>query len=193
MLIGLLGLAACSAPVANRDSMGTNVICFGDSVTQGVGVSPAETYPAILGQMLNRSVINAGVSRNTTRDAVGRLKTDVLDRNPLLVIVEFGANDFLQEISEAETLRNIDQIVEEIEESGAMVVLTEIQVGIIRDRYYKGFKEIAERRKAVFMPDLMSDIMFEPEMKTDSVHPNAKGNRLIAGRIYKVIAPLLNH
>jgi len=40
-------------------------------------------------------VINSGIKGNTTTDILGRLKKDVLDKKPDLVILMVGTNDML--------------------------------------------------------------------------------------------------
>ncbi|MFT4929332.1 MAG: acyl-CoA thioesterase-1, partial [Phenylobacterium sp.] len=38
------------------------ILAFGDSLTQGKGVKPADSYPSVLARLSGRKVINAGVS-----------------------------------------------------------------------------------------------------------------------------------
>jgi len=37
----------------------------------------------------------------------------------------------------------------------------------------------------------MKGILTSPDLKADTIHPNAKGHRLIADRVIQVLAPLL--
>ena len=69
------------------------IIFFGDSLTTGVGAKAGEDFPSVIAKELSlTNVVNAGVSGDTTADALARLKTDVLDKNPSLVIVFLGGN-----------------------------------------------------------------------------------------------------
>ena len=188
----LLISAGCSSPVANTDSAGETIVCFGDSITAGYGAGPNESYPALLGLKVKEEVINAGVSGETTTAGRNRIEKDVLSHNPRIVIVEFGGNDFLYQVPREETFRNIDQIIEMIQSHGAMVVLATVKTGIFTDAYSQRFKEIARKRKALWIPDIMRGIFDHPEFKSDEIHPNAEGYRMIAQRIYKEIKPLLN-
>ena len=111
----LMVLAACSGPkVANRDSTGANIICFGDSITEGLGLSPEEAFPGRLARWVERPVINLGVSGDTTYDALYRVESDVLSKDPYMVIVEFGGNDFIRKMPKQETAVNMEQIVKKI-------------------------------------------------------------------------------
>ncbi len=185
--------AGCSQPVANLDSVGETIVCFGDSITEGDGVSPKESYPVLLGLKLKEKVINAGVSGETTTDGLKRIEKDVLAHDPRIVIVEFGGNDFLHQVPMEETFRNIEQMIERIQKHGAMVVLATVKTGILGDAYSQRFKEIAREHKALLIPDIMRGIFDHPEFKSDEIHPNREGYRMIADRIYRDIKPLLKN
>lgn len=193
LVIVMLALG-CSQPVqlANHDSQGTTIICFGNSITKGYKVKPNESFPAILSERLSMDVINAGISGDTTRDALKRIEQDVLNKDPRLVIVEFGGNDFLQKIPEEETFKNMEEMITQIQDAGAMVVIAAVKTGLLSDAHIKGFKEIAERKQAMLIPNLMKGVFNNPKLKLDRLHPNAQGYKIIAERIYKKIKPLLD-
>src|SRR2546423_12588209 len=91
------------ARVANLGSHGSSVIAFGDSLTAGYGAQPGEDYPSKLSALMGTTVVNAGVSGDTTESALARLDNDVLSRNPRVVLVGLGGNDFLQGVPIATT------------------------------------------------------------------------------------------
>ena len=191
VLIFLFALPGCSTPIANLDSSGKNVICFGNSITAGTGAGPGEDYPSILQKKISLPVINAGVPGETTRDALRRIQDDVLSKNPKIVIVEFGGNDYLKKIPREETFRNLEDMVVQIQNSGAVVAIATIRTGLFYDLYAKGFKRIARKRKALLVPDIMRDIFNNPSLKSDYIHPNAQGYKLMAQKIYEHIEPII--
>lgn len=191
LLLSILGCSAQPA-IANLDSRGSAILCFGDSLTQGVGASPGHDYPSFLAKALGRDVINAGVAGETTRDALRRLDHEVLSRDPKLVIVEFGGNDFLQHIPQEEIFANLDTMVRRIQDHGAMVVVVGIQAGLFGDATRQDYRKVARARRAAFVPNILEGIMYEPQLKSDELHPNDAGYEKIAERIAKVVAPLLN-
>ncbi len=184
-------VGGCSPQIANRDSRGETIVCFGNSITAGYGVSAAESYPVLLAQKVNFKVINSGRSGDTSLEGLQRIEQDVFAYNPRIVIVEFGGNDYLHQIPRAETFKNIDQMVEMIQSRGAMVVLATVKIGFFVDAYAQGFKEIAKKRKALLILDVMQNILDNPQLKYDQIHPNNKGYQLIFERIYKAIKPLV--
>lgn len=187
----VLASSSCGPAVANRDSRGTAIICFGDSLTAGAGASQGHDYPRLLAEALGMPVINAGVGGETTRDALRRLETDVLAKDPRLVIVEFGANDFLQQLPWEETFANLEMIVRRIQERGAMVVLVGVQPGLLGDAARSEYRKVARARRAGFVPNILEGILTNPTLKSDQLHPNDAGYEKIAQRILKVVKPLL--
>jgi len=189
----LSSLFGCGYPIKNLDSQGTSIICFGDSITSGVGAESGKNYPYFLSQLIGKEVINAGESGDTTYEALKRLKSDVLSYDPYLVIVELGGNDFLRRIPTDVTLKNIEKIITRIQEKGAIVALVDVSWGPVMSGYRKEFKKLAKRKGLIFIPSLMRGILNDPSLKYDWIHPNSKGYKIIAHRIYKAIKPYLKY
>ncbi len=192
-VVVVLGLLALPRPeVRNLDSRGKNIICFGDSITLGYGANLGEDYPSLLGKMTNYPVINAGVDGDTSPEAIRRFAEDALAKEPLLVIIEIGGNDFLKKIPLAVTLKNVAEMVEEAEQQGAMVAVADISAGMFLRDYRVAFSKLAKEKEAIFIPSLLSGIITNPSMKSDFIHPNAAGYKIIAHKVYRCIIPYLN-
>jgi acyl-CoA thioesterase-1 len=197
LLILILAAAlfvGCSPPhetIANLESTGTTIVCFGDSITAGYGVAPERSFPALLAGRLDMPVIDAGVEGDTTADALLRIDRDVYKHDPRVVVVEFGGNDFLRKVSKEETFRNLDLIVRRISEHGPMVVLLEIRTGVFRDEYLAGYKRVAQAHGALLIPNFMAGILGNPKLTVDGIHPNEEGHELIAERVLEHLGPLL--
>lgn len=192
LVILLAVLCGCAKPeIRNLNSKGMNIICFGDSITFGYGVDPADSYPSVLGPMVKFPVINAGVDGNTTFDALERLETDVLEKDPRLVIVEFCGNDFLSCVPLRNTVENLSIIIDRIQAKGAMVALVDISSGVLLRQYRQALKKLAAQKKAIFIPVVMDKILTNSSMKSDFFHPNARGYKLIAERVLRGISEYL--
>ncbi len=177
--------------IKNADSKGKVIICFGDSLTFGYGANLGEDYPAELAKLVKLPVINAGGDGDTTFIALERLDNDVLAKNPRLVIVEFCGNDFLKKIPKEDTVKNLSKIIDRIQEKGAMVALVDISSGMFFQEYRRAFKKLAAEKRAIFIPVVLSKIITNPSMKSDFFHPNARGYRIIARRIYQAVSPYI--
>lgn len=175
---------------ANIDSEGKNIICFGDSLTFGYNVESKDSYPSVLSKMLGKNIINSGRNADTVTLALDRLEKDVLEKDPLLVIVILGANDFLQRIPKNQTLEHLEIIITKIKAKGAMVALG--QLGPFSMYIYKkDYKKLAESENIILINDILGGVFGKPDFMSDDVHPNAKGYVKIAEKVYKAIAPIL--
>lgn len=177
--------------VKNIDSQGRQIICFGNSITAGSGVSKQAAYPYLLSELLGISVINAGRGGEVSSDGLRRLDEDVLSHQPRLVIIEFGGNDFLRKLPLSETVNNIRIMTQAIQANGAMVAIADVSSGMIMKNYRKSYKRLARQTKAILIPNLLKGIITNPSLKSDYIHPNAEGHRVIAQRIYQAIKPYL--
>lgn len=178
--------------IKNIDSRGKNIICFGDSITWGYGANPGEDFPSLLAKMFNYPVINAGVDADTTPEAAKRFDADVIKRDPLLVIIEMGGNDFLRKVPKEITLKNVGEMVDKAQRRGVMVAIADISAGMFLREYRVEFSKLAKEKQAIFIPSILGGIITNPSMKSDFIHPNATGYKIIAQKVYRAIIPYLN-
>ena len=172
-------------------ALGKEIICFGDSLTFGYGAGPAEDYPTALKKNVRMPVINSGVDGDTTIHALRRFQEDVLDKDPYLVIVEFCGNDFIQKVPQEATIYNLRQIIRKSQDKGAIVALVDISAGFFLRDYRLAYRKLAREEGAIFVPAVLNGILTNPSMKSDFLHPNASGYKVVAGRIYDAIKPYL--
>ena len=188
----VLLLSGCAKQeIKNADPAGTAIICFGDSLTLGYGAGPGEDYPAILAKLAGLPVINAGVDADTTFLALNRLKSDVLNKGARLVIVEFCGNDFIKKVPFEATISNLRQIIRYAQRQGALVALVDISAGFFLLEYRVAYRKLAREEGAIFIPAILNGILTNPSMKSDFLHPNANGYKIVAERIYQAIRPYL--
>lgn len=178
------------------------IVCFGDSITAGYGIAPGQAWPDDLQADLDQrgfryKVVNAGVSGNTSKDGVNRLK-DVLSLHPAIVIVEFGGNDGLRGLPIADTRRNLDTIVSTLVHSGSKVILAGITLPPnYGSDYIKPFDEtyrlIASRYHVPLLPMLYANVYtVTGAIQQDGVHPTAKGAQLLTENFLPLLLPLLH-
>ena len=181
LLVLLIWLAFPSkySRVRNLESRGTHIIAFGDSLTAGYGANAGEDYPSDLAKLLGRDVINAGVSGDTTESALARLDADVLQRDPRIVIIGLGGNDFLRGEPIATTEANLRNIIRQVQAAGAMVVLLGFDFPSLTANYGKMYKRVASDERCLLIPEMLHGIIANPALKSDEIHPNAKGYELI--------------
>ncbi len=163
------------------------VLAFGDSLTHGNGAPAGQSYPDILADLLGKPVINVGIPGEVSSAGLKRMP-GMLDRhNPTLVILCHGGNDFLRRLDQAGTERNLKAMVELIRAQGADVILVgvpKLGFGLTIPKFYPA---IAEEYAIPFEGDILLDLLGDNSMKSDSIHPNATGYRLMAEAVYQVI------
>lgn len=177
--------------IKNHPLERTNVIVFGNSLVEGVGASEGHDFVSLLSRRTGMSIVNAGRSGDTTGMALKRLESEVLSKNPGVVLVLLGGNDFLRGIPKTETFKNLSLIVDRIQNEGAVVVLLGIQGGLFQDDYRRDFTRLAREKGAAYIPNVLKGILGRADLLSDSVHPNDDGYKIIADRVTPVLEDLL--
>lgn len=178
------------------------VDCFGDSITAGYGVEPGHSYPDDLQAALDARgyhyrVVNSGISGNTSKDGVDRLK-DVLRLHPAVVIVEFGGNDGLRGVPIDETRRNLGVIVSTLLQSGSKVLLAGITLppnygADYIHQFDETYRLIAAKYHVPLLPELYAHVYTVPgAIQDDGVHPTAKGAALLTNNFLPLLLPMLH-
>jgi len=196
LALPLLGLAGPA--LAAR---GKVVTILGDSITAGLGLPAAEALPAQLHLALSRLgvanvVRGAGVSGDTTAGGAARVDFSV-QPDTAVVVVALGGNDLLQGLDPRVIRANLEKILGRLAARRMGVVLAGIaappEIGRSYARDFDAvFAGLARTRRLPFYPDLLAGVGRNPALKqSDGVHPNAKGVRLIAGRLAPVVAKAL--
>ncbi len=185
----LLMFCACSAEPLNMNNSGRDIIAFGDSLTYGYGAEREESYPAVLSKLTGRDIVNLGVSGDTALDGVNRLE-ELDEYRPYMVLIEFGANDFMRKRPFEQTKKALNDIVNYVQSKGAIAVI--VDTGALGMAKYSDYmKNLAKEKNAVFVPGIMDGILTKASLKSDMIHPNAEGYKIIAEKVYKRIKPYI--
>lgn len=177
--------------IKNYPSSGETIIAFGDSLIEGVGSTKGNDFVSLLSQRLNTPIINLGHPGDTTAEAFTRID-DVLSKNPKVVMVLLGGNDFLKRVPKHEMLSNLERIITAIQNKGAVVVLLGIRGGLITDSYESDLRSLAEKTGSAYVPNVLKGLIGDSKYMDDSVHPNNAGYAIIADHIYPVLLKVLN-
>ena len=183
-LLALFLLAACDrAPTLPKLNSHDVIVAFGDSLTHGTGASTNDAYPAVLAALTGRTVINAGVPGDTTRSGLERLPAVLDEYKPRLVLLCLGGNDMLRKQPDAATENNLRLLVQTIRASGAEVVL----IGVPEPKLFGGtpdfYGRLADDLKLALEGDVFNDVLKDNRLKSDPIHANAAGYRVVAERL----------
>lgn len=179
------------------------LLALGDSLIAGYGLAAddglaAQLQRGLAGRFPGARVLNAGVSGNTTADALRRLPRvlAVMRARPDLAIIQIGANDVLRGVPPGETRANLDVMLTELGRCGIPVLLTTIDPpALIRARaapYLGVHGAVAARHGAAVSDFFPAGIMGRADMVLpDRVHPNARAIAAVAAHLLPTIEALL--
>lgn len=189
VVIWLLLTAGCSGnvPKLNKLAASDVVVALGDSLTFGTGASETESYPVVLGQLIGRTVVRAGVPGEVTEGGLARLQNVIDEHKPTLIIVCLGGNDMLRKVDEAQTKSNLREIIKALRARNIDAVLIGVPRPALLTSAPPFFEEIAREFGIPYEGKIVTDVLYQRDQKSDTIHPNGKGYR----RMAEAIAALL--
>jgi len=183
---------------AENDDAGV-ILFFGDSLTAGLGLDASEAYPALIQKKLdslnyNYKVINAGLSGETTAGGKNRIDW-VLKQNVDIFVLELGANDGLRGIPIEETKKNLQNIINTVEQKNpdTKIILAGMQIPPNMGQDYTSkfktvFPELAKNNNLPLIPFLLEGVAGNPELnQADGIHPTAEGYTIVAENVWDVL------
>lgn len=192
LLIAVLVLtAACSKVKEESIPPGSKVLALGDSLTEGAGVAQQEAWPNLLASRTEWVVINGGVSGDTSGGALQRLPSLLEQHTPALVLVTLGGNDMLRHIPQQETIANLEKILTLIKAHGAKPVLLATPNPSLMGAVFQHlsaadfYQQVADAQHIPLIKDAISDVISDPQLKGDPLHPNAAGHALLSEKIFE--------
>jgi acyl-CoA thioesterase-1 len=196
LMVVLVSQAAGAAPKL--------VLAFGDSLSAGYQLKPAESFPAQLQVALVKAgrdvtVKNAGVSGDTSTAGRARLNWVLagLKTKPDLVILELGANDMLRGQDPAIAKANLDAMLTELGKRKIPVILAGMRASPnLGATYVKPFDAmygaLAAKHKVRLYPFFLDGVAATPKLQlADGMHPNAAGVAVIVKRILPLVEAAL--
>jgi len=195
VLITLLVLTACRGTAPKEASSGSpsapakpvkslpKIVAFGDSLTAGLGLAQAASYPSLLKKKLDADgfsyeVVNAGVSGDTSAGGVRRIDW-ALEGDVKFVILELGANDILRGQPADQMKKNLAAIIERAKARGATVLLAGMEAptnsGIeYRKAVHDSFVDLAKEYNVALIPFFLDGVAgIDSLNQRDGIHRQA--------------------
>ncbi|GAM11099.1 arylesterase [Geobacter sp. OR-1] len=184
----LILLCSCSrTPQLQRLPSDAVVLAFGDSITFGTGVPDSESYPNVLEKLIGRRVVNAGVPGEVTAEGKARLPVLFDQHNPALILLCLGGNDFLRHEDEKRTLENLREMLSLARSRGIGVLLIGVPMlgfGLDVPKFYR---ELAREFTIPLEDKALKHILSNESLKSDPIHPNAMGYRILAEKVAEIL------
>lgn len=179
------------------------VLFLGTSLTAGLGLDPAQAYPARIAERMRAAglphrVVNAGVSGETAAAARRRLDWLLQQRVDVLVI-ETGANDALRGQDPDATRADVQAIVDRARQArpAPRLLLLGMQAPPnlgrpYAERFRAIYPDLARKNDIALVPFLLDGVAGVPSLnQPDGVHPTAAGQERLAENVWPALRPLL--
>jgi acyl-CoA thioesterase-1 len=163
------------------------ILAFGDSLTFGTGASEAESYPAQLATLVGRPVVRAGVPGEVSGDGLARLPQALDEHQPRLLLLLHGGNDFLRRLPKSRTADNVRAMIRLARDRGIDVVLIGTPEPGITVTSAEFYGEVAKEFGIPYEDAVIGRILRTPSQKSDPIHPNAAGYRVLAERVAELL------
>ena len=186
-----------STPALATDKL---VVAFGDSLSAGYGLKPAESFPVQLEAALRRGgtlarVHNAGVSGDTTAQGRARLGFVLrsLKAKPDLVILQLGGNDMLRAIDPAQTEANLSAILADLKKRGIPVLLAGMLAApnmgkAYQTRFDAVYPKLARQYSVKLYPFFLNGVTANRALLLkDGIHPTGKGVGVVVAGILPLV------
>jgi acyl-CoA thioesterase-1 len=183
-------LTACNDSPKNLAKLPDDavILAFGDSLTYGTGASRLKDYPNVLAELTSLEVINEGVPGEISSEGLKRLPALLDEYQPKLLILIHGGNDILRKIPPEQTANNLNKMIEEATSRHIDVVMLGVpQPNLWMVTSAEFYQRIAEERNVPVDLDTLPGILGDNSLKSDMIHPNDAGYRLMADNIFKLL------
>jgi len=178
------------------------ILVFGDSLSAAYNINPETSWVSLLQKQLNNQkwkiqFINASISGETTSGGLIRFSPQIAKTKPGIVILELGANDGLRG-SSLETMRNnLKSMIAFSQQQGALVLLAGMHIPPNYGRTYTQkfdqiYQDLSSMEGVTLIPFLLEGVATKSQLiQSDGLHPNEKGQPIIAATVEKYLVPLL--
>jgi acyl-CoA thioesterase-1 len=196
-----VSLLTAGAPLQGADDDYVLMV-FGDSLSAAYGINEEEGWVTLLANKLRNDqwpyrVVNGSISGETTTGGLARLPAMLDSYQPEVVILELGGNDGLRGLPLEILKSNMLIMISLIEEQGAEILLTGIQIPPnygprYTEPFYKLYEELAAEKNLALVPFLIEGIPQQPElMQNDGIHPRAEAQYMILDNVWVVLETML--
>lgn len=194
-------LSAAAAVQASDNDVPLKVVVLGDSLTAGLGLPAAATFPVRLQKALKdkgitADISNAGVSGDTSSGGRDRLDWSVPEGTDA-VILELGANDALRGIDPAITRDALGDILRRLKARNVAVLLCGMMAppndgADYAARFNAIFPDLAKQYDVPLYPFFLDGVAGDAALnQADGMHPTAAGVDVIVKRILPTVETLL--
>ncbi|MEP6917779.1 MAG: arylesterase [Acidobacteriota bacterium] len=191
------------APAPN-DPGRPKVVVLGDSLTAGLGLPGAQSYPSLLQKKIDHEglrfeIVNAGISGDTSAGGLRRLDWALADNDVRVLVLALGANDGLRGLPVADMQENLARIIDAARAKHIAVLLAGMEAppnyGVeYASSFRRAYRDLAREHDVPLIPFLLDKVAGQPSLNQgDGIHPNPAGAAIVADTVWAALEPVLGH
>jgi acyl-CoA thioesterase I len=195
---GTLAQAAQASPAPT-------ILVVGDSLSAEYGLQRGQGWVALLQARLqseksNATVVNAGISGDTTAGGRSRLPALLTQHKPAVVVIELGGNDALRGLPLSMTRDNLQAMANAAKAAHAQVLLLGMQVPPNYGQAYgrefaDAFSQVAAKSDAALVPFFLKGVADGPDatklFQADRIHPVAAAHPTLLNNVWPSLKKLM--
>ena len=192
------------------------IVCHGDSLTEGADLEKSYTWPQLVENKIKVTVLNRGIGGDTSGGLLARFQHDVVQNKPDLVVILGGTNDLWWDLDINLILANIFAMACQAQHRDIVPVVglpLPLFMENIRNQnmmapiagWDRCINKLSELVDALAVAAKESEIacldFYHPFLDThqkvrgdyfleDGLHPNKKGQRLMAEKMVELLRTL---
>lgn len=178
------------------------ILVLGDSLSAAYGLNEQEGWVTLLRERLKAEsypyqLINLSTSGDTTSNGLAKLSAAITTHQPIIVIIELGANDGLRGLPIKEIRRNLEEIIQQSQKHRAKVLLLATLLppnygSVYLKQFNDVYRDLAEKYQLPWVPMFLKGVAGDPLlMQKDGLHPNQRAQEIILENVWPSLAPLL--
>jgi len=182
---------------------GQHAASFSSSTISKAAESNPDAYPELLGATLRIKVHNQGHILATAQRALEIVGDSVFTQHPALVLLEFGANDFLQRLDTQTVEQRLGRLIDTLHSFGSKVIFIsflypEMIASIPHDHSLANrqadaqtslrmLRRVCMNHGIIFVEYAMRGIYWNRDLMSDGLHPNRAGYRRMQENISRAL------
>ena len=189
------------------------LVCIGDSLTYGYGVSLKSCWVELLKMHFDMEIINKGANGDTTAGILSRSYRDIIEGKPDYVIIMAGTNDMLMNYPVKSIKDNIVLLINEAQENNIKPIIAlqppieaalakiywdeEVnyeKVNLNLSDYINWAKKYSKDNNITFIDfyDRFANGNNIINLYSDGIHPNAEGHKLMFDAAAELLSKIIN-
>ena len=179
------------------------ILILGDSLSAGYGIERGKNWVDLLAERLAANgsefiLVNSSISGDTTANGLSRLQGEIERHQPVIIIIELGANDGLRGMPLSYIQGNLEKLIHLSLNADTQVLLVGMRSPPnygkkYTQQFHSIFTSLAQQQQINLLPFLLEGVAGQPELiQADGLHPNQEAQPRIMQNVWEQLSPMLS-